>query len=109
MERPSKNIEHAQPYNWAQKMRIPLWAPHMIHRKEIKVGCSHVKQRHMVDKGVVNLGDILNGNNEVKLWETLKEEFELPDCCTSYSKLVQNLDLSKATMHKSNKKMKSYI
>lgn len=74
-------------------MDLPLWLPHVIHREETKVGSVQVKQHQMLKIGVVKLGDLLDGNRQLKQWETIKLDFDLPECQSAYTKLLLNLEL----------------
>lgn len=88
-----KNITPLPPANWEERLALPLWASHLLHKKPMDASCKKVKQKKLCKAGVETLDSIPDSNRELKSWETLQA---IVDCCYSekaYDKLCANINL----------------
>lgn len=83
-----KNLAPAVPSNRLDRRNSPLWTPHTVTINMKKTGCHQIKQKLLLNEGIITLGDISNREGKLIPWE---DRADLPRKCKSaYIKLLGN-------------------
>lgn len=88
---------------------MPLWVPSVAHKTPNLVGCVQVRQKELRELGVEKLRDLLDGDGNLREWES-RSPLPAPNSTKqAYEKLTINIDFNKGRIANSRDKVKIFF